>query len=204
MSSSMSSTTCMAWTLGRSRPDRNRAAPGSDSGRTPNSSLTSPGHAEAMKRVGALFVAVLAASAGAAPASRTRVAADCSKTSVGLVPLTDLKTGRYQGFQGGLYARGRNSPSRRYLKLGLTKARLVKPIGGRNGFLSIGMSNTTMEFSAFKQLADRDPRKNPRVTIVDGAQGGWDADRINRQGDAFWATVDQRLGTAGATGRQVE
>src|SRR5919198_2042084 len=151
MSSSISSTACMAWTLGRSRPGRNRTGPRSDSGRTPNRSLTSPGQAEAMKRFGLLLVAVLAAGAGAAPASRMRVAADCSKTSVGLLPLTDLKKGRYQGFQGGLYARGRHSPSRRYLKLGLTKARLVKPIGGRIVLLSIGMSNTTMEFSAFKQ-----------------------------------------------------
>jgi hypothetical protein len=157
-----------------------------------------------MKRFGLLLVAVLAASAGAAPASRTRVAADCSKTSVGLVPLTDLKTGRYQGFEGGLYARGRNSPSRRYLKLGLTKARLVKPIGGRIVLLSIGMSNTTMEFSAFKQLADRDPRKNPRVTIVDGAQGGWDADRIADPSASFWSGVDTRLAAAGATARQVQ
>src|SRR5918992_184576 len=49
---------------------------------------------------------------------------------------------------------------------------------GRIVLLSIGMSNTTQEFSRFKQMADADPDKNPRVTIVDGAQGGQDATAI--------------------------
>jgi hypothetical protein len=154
--------------------------------------------------VGAAVAVAGAALAATASPHRMTAAADCSKTSVGLTPLTELGRGRYHGFEGGLYPAGKNAPPRGYLKLGLAQARRVKPIDGRIVLLSIGMSNTTMEFSVFKQLADRDQRKNPRLTIVDGAQGGWDADRINQQGAQFWATVDQRLGAAGATGRQVE
>ena len=44
---------------------------------------------------------------------------------------------------------------------------------GKIVFLSIGMSNTTEEFSAFKRVADVDPDKNPAVAIVDGAQSQW-------------------------------
>ena len=43
-----------------------------------------------------------------------------------------------------------------------------KPTGdGRIVLLSIGMSNTTMEFSRFKEIADKDPAKSPKLTIVD-------------------------------------
>src|ERR671936_402607 len=37
------------------------------------------------------------------------------------------------------------------------------------------MSNTTQELSALKRIADSDSRKNPALTIVDGAKGGQDA-----------------------------
>jgi hypothetical protein len=66
------------------------------------------------------------------------------------------------------------------------------------------MSNTTQEYSRFKQLADVDPQKNPRVLIVDGAQGGQDAQAIRNPNAPFWTIVDQRLQAAGATPRQVQ
>jgi hypothetical protein len=124
--------------------------------------------------------------------------------STGLTPLTELTEGKYQGFRGGLYPDGRNTPSKAYLKLGLAKAAEVKPRGGKIVLLSIGMSNTTQEFQIFKRLADADPRKNPRLTIVDGAQGGQDAIRISDPASPFWQVVDQRLGAAGATREQVQ
>ena len=157
-----------------------------------------------MKRILLLALPLLLLGGAAAPASRSAAGSDCSKTSIGLTALTDLGRGKYQGFEGGLYPGGRNAPSGRYLKLGLSRARAVKPVGGRIVLLSVGMSNTTMEFSTFKPLADADPRKNPRLTIVDGAQGGWDADKIVTQGDPYWATVDARLRAAGTTAGQVE
>ena len=64
---------------------------------------------------------------------------------------------------------------------------------GRIVLLSIGLSNTTQEFSAFMQLANSDREKNPRVTLVDGAQGGWSADRLVAGDAPYWATVSDRL-----------
>jgi len=117
-----------------------------------------------------LLVALLGVPA--ASAREERVEADCAATSVGLSPLTDLGGGRYHGYRGGLYANGKNVPPKTYAKTGLARAKTVKPIDGKTVLLSIGMSNTTQEFSAFKRIADADARKNPALAIVDGAQGG--------------------------------
>jgi hypothetical protein len=156
------------------------------------------------------LLSVVASSAALhAPAAP---AADCARTSVGLTPLTQLRTGTYQGFRGGLYPGGSNVPSARYRRTGGAFLRLVEPraadgraaIRGRIVLLSIGMSNTTQEFQEFKRLADADPRKSGRVTIVDGAQGGQDAERIKDPAARFWTVVDQRLAAAGVTPRQVQ
>ena len=139
----------------------------------------------------------------AASAQEERVEADCAATSVALSPLTDLGGGRYHGYRGGLYPNAKNVPPRTFAKAGLARAKAVKPIDGKIVLLSIGMSNTTQEFSAFKRIADADARKNPVLTIVDGAQGGQDAEIVKDPNARFWAVVDQRLGAAGATAAQV-
>jgi hypothetical protein len=156
-------------------------------------------------------LALALAGAGVSPGARP-VAPECTRTSVGLTPLTELGTRRYHGHAGGLYDAGRNTPPRSYLRRGLAAARDVRPRAGngrprRTGrivLLSIGMSNATQEFAAFKALADSDPRKDARVTVVDGAQGGWDAIRVADEGARYWAVVDERLRAAGVTRRQVQ
>jgi hypothetical protein len=133
-----------------------------------------------------------------------RTAANCAQTSVAMKPLSDLGKGKYHGYRGGLYANGKNSPPKTYLKAGLARAKSVKPIDGKVVLLSIGMSNTTQEFSAFKRIADADPRKNASLTIVDGAQGGQDAETIRNPSARFWTVLDGRLALAGATAAQVQ
>jgi hypothetical protein len=161
---------------------------------------------------GAAPVAPGVAAAPAAPAGVDRPLSDCSRTSVGFIPLNDLGAGSYQGYQGGLYRDGLNTPPAWYGELGLAHAGHVVPRNagglpdpnGRIVLLSIGMSNATQEYSTFKAMADADPRKNPRVTIVDGAQGGQDAEAIRDPNAPYWTTVDQRLAAAGATREQVQ
>ena len=137
-------------------------------------------------------------------ATLAALVANCSQTSVAMKPLTDLGKGTYHGYHGGLYANGKNSPPRAYLEQGLARARSVAPVDDKIVLLSIGMSNTTQEFSAFKRIADADPRKNPALTIVDGAQGGQDAEIVKNPSARFWAVVDQRLSAAQATPAQVQ
>jgi arylsulfatase A-like enzyme/dienelactone hydrolase len=136
---------------------------------------------------------------------------DCSETSVGFVPLNDLGSGLYQGFIGGLYPQGANA--RPEAPESVEIARKIQPLGrdgqpdaqtGKIVLISIGMSNTTQEFSVFQQLADRDPEKNPKVVLIDGAQGGWSADRLVANGEPFWTTVHARLARAGLTPQQVQ
>jgi len=134
------------------------------------------------------------------------------RESTGLIPLPDLAEGSYQGEQGGLYPGGRNTPPPAHLQAGLAAAKSVVPLdaegnpapGGRIVFVTIGMSNTTMESQAFLRLAGADSGINPRVALVDGAQNGQTA-RITANPDAnFWLVVNQRLVAAGVTAKQVE
>lgn len=134
-----------------------------------------------------------------------------------LKPITEMGSEGYQGFKGGLYPDGKNERPLAHEKAGLALAHKVQPLDangkpspdGKIVLLSVGMSNTTQVFSTFKRLADADQAKNPRLILVDGAQGGMTAFRIQdpegkEGGRQFWATVDQRLAAAGATRAQVQ
>src|SRR6267143_2043577 len=137
---------------------------------------------------------------------------DCTRTSVGITPLNDLAGGAYQGYEAGLYLGGKNFPPLDYRWMGWAHCKAVQPldqngqpnVNGRIVLLSIGMSNTTQEFSTFKSMADADPEKSPRLTIVDGAQGGQDAQIIRNPKAQFWTVVDQRLTAAGVSPGQVQ
>jgi hypothetical protein len=154
----------------------------------------------------ALVVALAAASASLskdAPAGAKRSSADCSLTSTGLIPLTDMGTRRYRGYRGGLYAAGRNTPAPRYLRKGQAASRQIKPINGKIVLLSIGMSNATAEFSAFKRSSDRDTQVNPNLVVVDGAQDGFDATKVIKR-PAYWDNADARLAAEGVSANQVQ
>jgi hypothetical protein len=126
------------------------------------------------------------------------------RESTGMVPLSELGKGSYQGEEGGLYPGGANVPPPAHLNAGLAAARAVKPVDGKIVLLSIGMSNTTQEFQAFQKMAAEDRDLNPRLVIVDGAQGGQTA-AITAQPEAnFWKEVDRRLAAAGVTSAQVQ
>ena len=147
-------------------------------------------------------------SAGAEP-----LAANCANDSTGLIPLIDLGTGFYQGFEGGLYAGGSNTRPAAHTAAGLAIAQAIGPLdtlgqadpaNGRIVLISIGMSNTTMEFQAFVPKANADPAKNPRVLVVDCAVGGQAANLINNPYAAYWDSVTARLRRAGSSRAQVQ
>jgi hypothetical protein len=132
-------------------------------------------------------------------------------------PLTELGTGEYQGYKGGLYPDGKNERPKQHEAAGVRLAKNVRPLDsdgkpaadGKIVLLSVGMSNTTQEFHAFKKLADADKDKNLMLKIVDGAQGSMTAARIkdpegNDGGAKFWKTVDDRLKDAGVSPAQVQ
>jgi len=170
-----------------------------------------------MKRIRFLSIALAVLFFGLMTAPFWRAgASDCTRTSVGFSPLNDLGAGLYKNKQGGLYPNGSNLRPALHEIAGVQIAKNIVPLNaggqpdqnGRVVLLSIGMSNTTQEFSTFIALANPDAARNPKLTIVDGAQGGMSADRIvdlsTTTAQQFWQTVDQRLAAAGVTPAQVQ
>jgi hypothetical protein len=143
----------------------------------------------------------------------TLFAQNCSQTTVGLKPINELSGNQYKGYQGGFYPNAQNVRPSTHDSAGRALAQLIKPLdtkgsvdlsNGKIVLLSIGMSNTTQEYSVFKQIADTDRTKNPRVLVVDGAQGGQTAAIISSTSANFWTVVDQRLTAAGVTRSHVQ
>lgn len=148
-------------------------------------------------------------------AQSSRADADFSQ----LKPLTQMSGDeKYKGESGGLYGNGRNAPPPAQQAAAQAAIARIQPLDGaghpapegRIVLLSVGMSNTTQEFSFFKRLADQSPLKSPRVVVVDGAQGGRDASDWADQTPAFgrrppvWEVVAQRLRAANVTPQQVQ
>ncbi|MBK8980438.1 MAG: hypothetical protein IPM29_31435 [Planctomycetes bacterium] len=147
----------------------------------------------------------------AAVLSGRAAAQNCSNTSVGITPL-DAVAASYRGLAGGLWGAGTNDVPAAHAAAGLAAAAAVQPLDangqpatdGRIVLLSIGMSNTTQEFSAWLPISNADPNRNPAVVLVDGAQGGQDARTIANPAAAFWGNVAQRLANAQVTAAQVQ
>lgn len=143
----------------------------------------------------------------------------------GMVPIDDLGTGTYLGFQGGLYPGGSNAPPADHRDAGLAAARRIRPLdvngvpsaAGRYVLLSIGMSNTTQEFCSqsgnppcnswtFTGQAEADPEVN-RTTLViaNGARGGQVAEAWDSPADPNYDRIrDSVLVRRGLSERQVQ
>ena len=138
--------------------------------------------------------------------------------TTGMIPLTEMDQAIYKGQTGGLYGQGRNTPPEPHRTAAQNESALIEPLDanglpsptGRIGLISLGMSNTTQEFSVFKTLADADPNRSTCVVIVDCAQGGQAAhewaypDTTNPNRPSPWVVMDQRLDKAGVKPAQVQ
>jgi hypothetical protein len=118
-----------------------------------------------------------------------------------VTPLTDLGSGQYLGFAGGLYPNGKNSPPSAYKKAGVALGATVQPVD-RNGkpstsgkivMISIGMSNASRGFSEFIRLADADPRIDSSLLMIDSAREGADATQIAVTCGDYWIHVGRQL-----------
>lgn len=152
--------------------------------------------------------------------------ASCALTNLRLTPLNELGLGTHKGYGGGLYPGGLNSRPPAHEAAGRAIARTnILPRNaagapdtnnGRIALLSIGMSNTTQEWAvgandgtndftvAFRYRATNDPSRNPRLVIVDAAQGGNDAPLWTNAAMGAWTNVQNRLSAAGVTSNQVQ
>lgn len=157
------------------------------------------------------LLAVLLLAAGTAP-GRAAPAADCSKTELGRIPLSQPGEWAYLGQGGGLYPGGAMEPPPPQAALAAQAAAVVQPRAadgqpdpdGQMVLLSIGMSNATQEYQRFMALAAAASGLHPRLKLVDGAQGGQTAAVIRDPAANFWQVVQQRLSQAGAAAGQVQ
>jgi hypothetical protein len=139
--------------------------------------------------------------------------------STGLVPVSDMTAQTYKGQTGGLYGEGRNTPPEAHQAAAQKESAKIQSLDaegrpsktGKIVLISVGMSNTTQEFSMFKKLADADPNKSPFVAIVDCAQGGQAAHQWaypdegrTKQRPSPWTVMDERIKQAGVSPAQVQ
>jgi hypothetical protein len=138
-------------------------------------------------------------------------ARDCSMTSVGLTPISDLGSGSYLGSQGGLYPGGSNLRPASHESTGLSLAQSIEPMNangspdpnGKYVLLSIGMSNANQEFNVFVPDANADRDKDPDLVIVNGAQGGATATKWAIASNRVWSDAMQKLSQQGVSANQV-
>lgn len=147
----------------------------------------------------------------------------CKKTSIQngennnilttATPLIDFGSATFRGFQGGLFPNNANQRPAAHNAAGIAIAQAIRPLNkagviddtnGKIIWLSIGMSNTTMETQAFLSLMQTFTNKNPKLTLIDGAEGGKDINQINNAADNYWDTVNNRLANAGLSPAQVQ
>ncbi|MBK7812621.1 MAG: T9SS type A sorting domain-containing protein [Saprospiraceae bacterium] len=144
---------------------------------------------------------------------------NCSASSTGFIPINDLGTNisPLTGQMGGLYPGGSNYLPGDHKNAGLELASQIEcldingnpdPYNGKVVWLSIGMSNCTQETQRFIPLANAFPTKNPKLLLVDGAQGGQTAQVISAPWHSnystFWNTVNNRLTNQGVSAQQVQ
>lgn len=135
------------------------------------------------------------------------------KAPESLKPLSDMTAeDRYEGEEGGLYGKGSNEPPETLQKTAAGALAQIQPLdadgkpaaAGRVVLVSISMSNATQEFSTFKTIADKDPRKSEKLTIVDCAQGGQTMAAWAQPEGRPWPEAMSRLERAGVTPQQVQ
>lgn len=175
---------------------------------------------------GACLLAQLAAGCGAGGTTGVPDGSGNRSVSDTLgVPLTELGSRTYLGFEGGTYAGGQISPPVEHVAAGAARAAKIQArdangvvsANGRIVLLSIGMSNTSQEFcgvdvtvncvpGSFMQRAATTPAVNTStLVLVNGAQGGMDAGQwTSETARPFDVVRDDRLARLGVTESQVQ
>lgn len=137
---------------------------------------------------------------------------DVPNTTTPITALTDLGTGTYQGYEGGLYPNGSNVRPPSHDADGVTFAKGIVPLDANGNYsptghyvmLAIGESTAQNEFNRFLPIANADPSKNPYLIIVNGAQGGATPFNFESTTSAYWDTViNNYLPQNGVTPQQV-
>src|SRR5688572_27671492 len=100
---------------------------------------------------------------------------DCTQDSTGLVPIPQLGTDYYSGYQGGLYPGGANARPAAHRDAAYTQVALIKPravdgsidlAAGKVVMIGVGASNPRTEFDAFMQICDTFAQIDPQLKRI--------------------------------------
>jgi hypothetical protein len=138
---------------------------------------------------------------------------DVTGTTTPLVAITDLGTGYYGTYQGGLYANGSNVDDPTHHAYGVSMGQSIQPLdvngnpnpNGKYALLTIGHSNTEDVSDQLVVLGSSDPTKNQSLVLVNGGTGSSSADELQDPSSYFWGIINNvYLPNAGVSPLQVE
>lgn len=137
---------------------------------------------------------------------------DCNSNNSGLVPLNDLGTNYYRGFQGGLFSGGVNSPNGTHRNDLLNLTNQIVPLdtnglqksNGKIVMIGVGASNPRTEFNAFVSQALNLSTINKSLAFVNTCIGGQGVQKMNDPNDNYWKQAAKTLDSFGFNPLQVQ
>ncbi len=122
---------------------------------------------------------------------------DIAHTTNPLVPLTDLGTGTYLGYEGGLYPNGSNTPPPSQLAAAMSYADNIGPLNaagqpdpnGSYALMSVGVSITRTIWDEFGPMESADPARNSKLVLVNAAIDGTDSPNWTAPNAGTWLTI---------------
>ena len=135
----------------------------------------------------ALLTASVAANVAGAKCSNTSW--DVAGTNNPLVALTDLGTGTYLGYEGGLYPNGQNTPPPTQLATAESYAQSIASGAGPYALISVGVSITRTMWDEFGPMEAADPMLNSKLVLVNAAIDGTDSPDWTSPTSGTWTTI---------------
>jgi hypothetical protein len=114
---------------------------------------------------------------------------DVAGTNNPLEALTDLGTGTYLGYEGGLYPNGQNTPPSSQLNQALTDAQNIAAGSGPYAMISVGVSITRTIWDEFGPMEAADPALNNNLVLVNAAIDGTDSPDWTSSSSGTWLTI---------------
>lgn len=126
---------------------------------------------------------------------------DCNTPNKGLIPMPDLGSQFYRGYQGGLYQGGSNLPSGVHRSDLLSQTDALSPLdsngqvqnNGKIVMIGVGASNPRTEFNAFMGQALSLSNLNPSLAFVNTCIGGQGVQKMNDPNDNYWKQAMKTL-----------
>ncbi len=114
---------------------------------------------------------------------------DVAGTNTPIEALTDLGTGTYLGYEGGLYPNGQNTPPPAQLAAAMTDAQNIAAGSSPYVLISVGVSITRTIWDEFGPMEAADPALNHNLVLVNAAIDGTDSPDWTSPTSGTWQTI---------------